>query len=134
MKTETVLIVDDDANTLKSLEFILTAAGFTVLTASNGVIALNLILDALKGRYPVRLIITDIQMPVLSGLDLIDRLRQMNAGIPVLVITAYRDGPLEGELRLRRCAEILDKPLNDETLIARVNDLVGRCEEQEVHT
>ena len=118
MTSWTVLVVDDDTNTLRSLEFVLSAAGFNVLTAANGVIALHLMLDAIKGMLPIRLILTDIQMPMLSGLEFIDQIRRLDAAIPIVAITAYRDRNLERELGRRGCTQILDKPLDDESLVA----------------
>jgi len=128
MPRTTVLVVDDDKNTLQSLDFILTAAGFDVLTATDGQSALARIRSGIGTPGSVRLLITDIQIPGHSGLELIDEIHRMRIGLPVLVITAYRDRHLEDELQSRGCTEVLDKPLDEERLIGRVKRSVARAD------
>src|SRR5512135_731130 len=102
MKRKHILIVDDDLNILRSMEFILEAADFEVSAGRNGQEALEKIKLA-ANHPPVDLLITDIQMPGLSGLQLIDEVQRMNLSIPVLVITAYGDQKLRRELAQRGC-------------------------------
>jgi DNA-binding response OmpR family regulator len=80
-----VLIVDDEPNILDLLRDVLEEEGFTVITASNGAAALYLI-----QRIPVALVLTDLMMPLVSGIDLAHQLRSIpeTATIPLLLMSA----------------------------------------------
>lgn len=119
MNRKHILIVDDDLNLLRSMEFILEAADFQVSAGRNGQEAL----DKIKGDptcTPFDLLITDIQMPGLTGAQLIDEMQRMNRSIPILVITAYGDQKLRRELSQRGCQHCLDKPFDEEKLLENV--------------
>jgi DNA-binding response OmpR family regulator len=122
-----ILLVDDDLNLLHSLEFILEAADFRVTAETNGQKALEKAIAARNDKIsPIDLLITDIQMPGLSGLQLIDELRRMNLSVPVLVITAYGDSKLRESLMRRGIHYCLDKPFHEEKLIEEVFRILGR--------
>jgi CheY-like chemotaxis protein len=80
-----VLIVDDEPDILAMLRDVLEEAGFMVLTAPDGKAAL-----ALLAHTPVELVLTDLMMPQLTGLQLAQQLRSdpQTAAIPVLVMSA----------------------------------------------
>jgi len=116
MNGKRVLIVDDDLNLLRSMEFILVAAGFGVSAGRNGREALEM-LRAAGERPPLDLLITDIQMPGLTGVQLIEEVRRVSPRLPILVITAFGDRKLMGELAERGCPHYLDKPFDEEMLL-----------------
>src|SRR6476660_6469002 len=80
-----VLIVDDEPHILDLLRDVLEDEGFTVITASNGAAALYLI-----QRSPVALVLTDLMMPFVSGIDLARQLHSspQTANIPLLLMSA----------------------------------------------
>lgn len=124
MDRKHILVVDDDLNMLRSMEFILEAADFRVTTGRNGKDGLEKILTA-RGHQAVDLLITDVQMPGLTGVQLIDELQRLNIALPLLVITAYGDQKLKSELARRGCPHCLDKPFNDEKLLQEVFRILG---------
>ncbi|OYZ18380.1 MAG: hypothetical protein B7Y39_13740 [Bdellovibrio sp. 28-41-41] len=77
-----ILIVEDDADLRSVIREQLDGAGYNVLEAANGQIALKIIAD-----QQVDLIITDIDMPIKNGLELLEEVKRDNAGIPVVVMT-----------------------------------------------
>ncbi len=79
-----VLIVDDEAGMRHSLQRLLGPAGYEVSTARSGAEALALVKET-----PFDVIVLDIQMPGLSGLDTLSRLREIDPKLPVVLITAY---------------------------------------------
>jgi CheY-like chemotaxis protein len=84
-----ILIVDDDHDLRESLREILEAEGFETIGASNGKEAL----DLLQSGQPLpRVILVDIMMPVMTGLEMVDRLRRVGplASTPVVLMTAFR--------------------------------------------
>jgi two-component system OmpR family response regulator len=80
---DTILIVDDEPNTLELLQLTLTKVGYTVLTAGSGTEALQVS----AARHP-DLIVLDLMMPDISGLDVIRELKKHYAKPPVIVFTA----------------------------------------------
>jgi phosphoserine phosphatase RsbU/P len=118
-----ILVADDELNMLRTLEFILEVAGYKVTGVKNGQEALDRILNANNSDSPIDLVITDLQMPGLNGMELIDELARLEVGIPIFVITAYGRSDLTKSLRNRAGIECIDKPIDDEELLDRVNRL-----------
>ncbi len=113
---------------LQTLKFILETANYRVTTAVDGQEALEEILAAQESYRPINLLITDIRMPGLTGLQLIDELNYLNIKMPILVITAYGDKTLFIKLMRAGCADYLDKPFDSRELVRRVGLLVERAE------
>ena len=124
MDRKHILVVDDDLNMLRSMEFILEAADFKVTTGRNGREGFEKIISA-RDHQAVDLLITDVQMPGWTGVQLIDELKRLNIALPLLVITAYGDQKLKSELARRGCSHCLDKPFNDEKLLQEVFRILG---------
>lgn len=118
-----LLVVDDDPDVRDSLGRALRCAGYAVTTAVHGADAL----DSLA-RRPVDLIVLDVLMPIVDGLDACRRLRARGDATPVLVLTA-RDGIDDRVLGLEAGADdYLVKPFHFAELLARVRALQRRGE------
>ncbi len=126
MSRKHILVADDEQNTLLTMQFILEVANYRVTTAENGREALDDILESRNTDSPIDLLITDIQMPGLTGLELIDEINQLKMDIPFLVITGYGNCELMAELRNKGCGGCLDKPINEEELVKSVAALLER--------
>jgi len=118
-----LLVVDDDPDVRDSLGWALRCAGYAVTTAVHGADAL----DSLA-RRPVDLIVLDVLMPIVDGLDACRRLRARGDATPVLVLTA-RDGIDDRVLGLEAGADdYLVKPFALRELLARVRALLRRSQ------
>jgi two-component system chemotaxis response regulator CheY len=86
---KTILIVDDSATMLMSLKTTLSMSGYLVETANNGQLAL----DKLKAGLKPNLIVTDINMPVMGGLEMIEKVRALPGCrfFPILTLTTESD-------------------------------------------
>src|SRR6185437_953333 len=116
-----LLVVDDDRDVRDSLHRALGYAGYAVATAANGAEALSAIALA-----PVDLIILDVLMPMVNGLDACRALRDRGDATPVLVLTA-RDAVDDRVAGLEAGADdYLVKPFALRELVARVNALLRR--------
>jgi two-component system response regulator MprA len=116
-----LLVVDDDLDVRDSLRRALGYAGYAVTTAANGAEALSAVSHA-----PVDLIILDVLMPMLNGLDTCRALRGRGVATPVLVLTA-RDAVDDRVAGLEAGADdYLVKPFALRELVARVNALLRR--------
>ena len=115
---ETVLLVEDEDSVRTMAARILTQRGYTVLEAANGAGALAL-LERHEG--PIDILVTDIVMPEMSGLELADRVAGLREGMPVLFVSGYAEGSLgEGHTG----ATLLNKPFRATELLATVRRLI----------
>jgi len=114
-RRETVLVVDDTPSTLEVLQRCLTAEGYTTYTAPNAVDALNL----LDGTF-VDLVITDLKMPKISGIDLIRHIRENYRDTAVMMITGYATVESAVEAVKNGAEEYVPKPFTDGELLAAV--------------
>jgi len=112
---ERVLVVDDSVPTLEVLERNLATEGYAVITASNVATAIELLQSA-----PVDLVITDLKMPKVTGLDLVRHVRENYKDTEVIMITGYPT--IEGAVEAVKTGadEYLAKPFTDIELLAAV--------------
>lgn len=118
----TLLIADDEPHIRSLVGAKLRAAGFNVIVASNGKEALD---HARKSRPA--LIITDFQMPLLSGFDMCQRLYEdpETAHIPAIMLTARGHKLSTGELAKTNIQLLMDKPFSPRDLLMNVYDMLG---------
>lgn len=83
-----VLVVDDEADFRKLMQFWLESKGYSVITAGNGKEAV----DITREKCPT-IIFMDVRMPVMDGGEAIKEIRVFNKDVPVIVISAYVDDP-----------------------------------------
>jgi DNA-binding NtrC family response regulator len=116
--TPRVLVVDDEQIIRESLSFILQKEGYEVEEAPNGQVAYKKIAE-----NPPDIVITDIEMPGMKGLDLLERAKQVSPQTFVIIITAY--GSIESAIQaLRKGAyDYILKPLDFDELVLRLRRL-----------
>lgn len=122
MKEEqTLLIVDDDPNILEVLDARFSAAGFTVLKADDAESALDLL-----NSHEVDLVISDIKMPNMSGIQLFTRIQATSPGLPVIFLTAY--GSIKEAVGAVQSGAVdyLTKPFDGKALVEKVKIHLGR--------
>jgi len=124
-RKETILVVDDTPSTLEVLQRSLTAEGYTTYTAPNGVDALNL----LDGTF-VDLVITDLKMPKISGIDLIRHVRENYKNTAVMMITGYATVESAVEAVKGGAEEYVPKPFTDGELLAAVRRVLDKLRQR----
>lgn len=108
---ETILIVDDEKNYLVVLEALLGNEGYEIITADNAVDALRLI-----GDSELDLVITDIKMPGMNGMDLLAAAKKINKEMPVIMMTAYGTIEMAVEAMKKDAYDYITKPFQNENL------------------
>lgn len=120
-------MAEDDALLRQLLANALRADGCEVIEARDGAELARcvdtLVLQPAEGE-PVDLIITDLRMPVVSGLEVLGRLRCRDWATPVILITAFGDQPTHVEATRLGAAVILDKPFDVRDLRSAVRRLL----------
>jgi len=110
-----VHVIDDDQASRESLSFLLQTANIDVQVHSSATAFLDLL-----AQFHAGCVITDVRMPGMSGIDLLRKLKDLNVDVPVIVITGHGDVPLAVEAMKIGAADFLEKPFDDEVLLASV--------------
>jgi two-component system nitrogen regulation response regulator NtrX len=122
-----ILIVDDERSILQSLEGLLSDEGFEVMTASNGYEALKII-DA----EPPDLVLLDIWMPGIDGIETLKEIKKDNPYINVIIITGH--GTIETAVKATKLGafDLIEKPLSIDKVIVTINNALNfrRLEEE----
>ncbi len=120
-ETKTILICDDKQNILEVLNDYFEAKGFTVVLSGSGEEALKLV----KAELP-DIILTDFKLPGFSGIDLIEKIHEIDTNLPVIVITAFGSIPSAVEAMEKGAFNYLTKPLDYELLSLLVERAIAQ--------
>ncbi|MBI4389126.1 MAG: response regulator [Nitrospinae bacterium] len=119
-----ILIIDDEKNVRDVIRLHLEQAGFHILEAGNGEEGIGVLKQG-DNMIAVGVILCDIRMPKVNGIEMIDYLKQQAPGIPIAVITGYPDTELAVSLLKKGVKDYLVKPIEKEKLLETVERLVA---------
>lgn len=120
-----VHVIDDDDAARESLEFLLRSAKLQVRTYDSAKGFLNAVSSLDSGC-----VITDVRMPEINGIELLRKVREMDIRLPVIVITGHGDVPLAVEAMRTGAIDFLEKPYDDDILLASVRSALGQADRQ----
>jgi PAS domain S-box-containing protein len=120
--TETLLVVEDEPALRNLARNFLKAQGYEVLTAANGQEALHMVRDH-RGA-PVRLVVSDVIMPVMGGVVMAEWLRSSNPDVKILFTSGYTDDAITQQEVAEKGAEFLPKPYTPATLANKVREML----------
>ncbi|MGB3900001.1 MAG: response regulator FixJ [Mesorhizobium sp.] len=124
MDNYVVHIVDDEEPVRKSLAFLLTMAGFTVRVHDSA----SSFLASAK-TVGKACLITDLRMPDMSGVELLEKLKETGTSIPAVVITGHGDVPMAVAAMKAGAVDFIEKPFEDETLVEAIKRAASQLEE-----
>jgi two-component system response regulator FixJ len=107
-----VHVVDDEEPARRSLAFLLTVAGFTVRIHESATAFLSVAGDLGSGC-----LVTDLRMPEVDGVELLQRMRVAGISMPTVVITGHGDVPMAVQAMKAGAVDFIEKPFEDEVLI-----------------
>lgn len=115
-----VYVIDDDAGMRDSLALLLSLRGFSTQVFANAA-------DVLKAYQPdwQGCMLIDVRMPGMSGLELLQELRQRGCSVPAVIITAHGDVATARAALKARAADFLEKPIDDDILIDVLRDAIN---------
>jgi two-component system, LuxR family, response regulator FixJ len=126
--SELVHIIDDDDALRDSLSFLLSSAGIKTKSYETATGYAN---DPERGACGC--ILTDVRMPGMSGIDLLRKLKSDGITVPVIVMTGHGDVPLAVEAMKLGALDFVEKPFDDDALIASVRSALGEAKRHSVH-
>jgi putative two-component system response regulator len=115
----TLLIVDDDPYVLESISILLKEYGYTVYTCQNAGDAVKMV-----EKIHVDVVLTDIRMPQVTGIELLQNIRAYNQQIPVILMTAYAELDVAVDAIKRGAFDFITKPYNPDYLLHTVEKAV----------
>ncbi len=120
--SKTILTIDDSASIRQMVAMTLTGAGLKVIEAGNGSEGYSK-----ATSQPVHAVITDLNMPVMNGLEFLRKFRQSPAGkgIPVILLTTESDEELKRQAREAGATGWIVKPFKQDQLLAVVRKVTG---------
>ncbi len=123
---ETILIVDDEKYILKAFKSMLTKIGYNVVTAQGGEEALEILRG---GRVRVDLVILDMIMPGMTGLDTYEHIKKFDKEIRVVLASGYSYEDIAEEILERGCTDFIQKPLDLAQVSEKIREMLSRkCE------
>lgn len=121
--SETVLLVEDEPSVRQLAAEVLRTYGYTVLEGTNGEEALHIVQG--RSRAPIHLLLTDIVMPRMGGMELVERLKSTRPDLrKVLFITGHADTPIPTQKTKGFRVEFLQKPFTPSYLAHKVRDML----------
>lgn len=119
----TVLLIDDDPGTLDTFRIILSLSHFDVVTADRGSQGIAIAL-----RLDPDLVLADLRLPDLSGVDVLRQLRQLGRSMPFVLMTAFGTTQSVVEAMRLGAADYVEKPISNEHLVELVEQTLQRAD------
>jgi two-component system response regulator FixJ len=126
---QAVYLIDDDEDVRRAVSFLLSTAGFSVRVYESAVH----FLEKLDG-LPQGCIVSDVRMPGLDGVELLGRLRERGATMPVIIMTGHGDVGLAVSAMKAGAVDFLEKPFDDDVLISAIQAALERLRASGVST
>ena len=122
-KSETILVVEDDADLREYISDVLRDLSYRVLTSRSAQAALTILLQE---DSKVDLLLTDVVMPGISGRELGRRAEQIKPGLKILYMTGYSRNAVVHQGRLDEGVNLLEKPVSQAKLAMRVREILDK--------
>jgi DNA-binding NtrC family response regulator len=120
LKKKTVLLVDDDLDFRRALKKVLERSGHKAATACDGQEAIDFL-----SEYAIDLVISEVRMPQLCGIELMEQVKRRRIGTPVIFLTAYGEVESYMDLMNMGAFEYLNKPVEEEEVLRVAQKAMG---------
>jgi DNA-binding response OmpR family regulator len=119
-----ILIVDDEPNFRLAVSVVLRKAGYEVYESKDGEDALRRILETQSEDKSYDLLLLDLLMPEMTGMELIDELNKKGISVPILIVTACTNGEIIRNVTNIGEGDILQKPFEPRELRRRIEEIL----------
>jgi two-component system NtrC family response regulator len=119
---DTILIVDDEKNYLVVLEALLSPEGYEIMTSDKAQEALRLIQES-----DIDLLLTDMKMPGMTGMELLEEVKKIKPEVPVIMMTAYGTIEMAVEAMKKHAYDYITKPFQNEELKLTISKALENC-------
>jgi two-component system response regulator FixJ len=119
-----VHVIDDDDAARHSLKFLIECAGYRVADHDSAIAFLGAL--PADGKLEPGCIVTDVRMPDMTGLELLDRLKQLGVAEPIIVITGHADVPMAIQAMKAGVVDFIEKPFADDAILTVIREALDR--------
>jgi len=119
-----ILVIDDEEDVREVLRLHLESAGYNVLEAEDGEEGIKIVRSE-DNMINIGVILCDIRMPKVNGVECVDFLKKEARGIPVVMVTGYPDTEMAAAFLKKGVKDYLVKPVEKEKLLAVVSKIVS---------
>lgn len=119
-KNRLILIAEDIDTNYEFLKYLLGRSGFETLHAMNGANAV----EFCRNNEKIGLILMDIKMPVMDGIEATRLIKQFRTGVPIIAITAFAQTVEENLMRKAGCVDVIAKPFRKEELLFKISKYI----------
>ncbi len=124
----TLVVADDDPEMSELIASVMASRGYSVLRFGDGQELFAHIVDVMAGKASKpALVVSDLRMPGMTGLEVIVALKASGLGVPVILITAFGDPELHARARDLGAAAVLDKPFDMTALEVAIREVAARA-------
>lgn len=117
----TILIVDDDEAVRFAISLLVQTCGWAAKEFGSA----EEFLDGHDGKHESCCLVMDLNMPGMSGADLVEELLNTSRWLPVIVVTGFPDSPLAARVRRAGVRAVLKKPFNDQLLLGHIRQALA---------
>jgi two-component system response regulator (stage 0 sporulation protein F) len=121
MSKEKILVVDDDDGVREMLADFLGLLGYQPVLACNGREALNLLKE-----HQISLVVSDIKMPVMDGMELLREIKKQHTDLGVILITGYEPDYSQASVKEAGASDYLTKPFSIDVIERKIRSLMDR--------
>lgn len=118
-----IYVIDDDDAMRDSLNFLLDSSGYSVTLFDDA----QRFMEALPG-LAFGCVVSDVRMPGIDGIELLKRMKAQHSPFPILIMTGHGDVPLAVEAMKLGAVDFLEKPFEDDRLVAMIETAIGQAE------
>ncbi|MCD6272579.1 MAG: response regulator [Deltaproteobacteria bacterium] len=115
-----ILFVDDEKKIIKTYLRMLRKLPWTLFIASNGINALEIL-----EKERIDLVVTDIKMPNMHGLELVAKIREQDHNLPIIICSAYKGMKADQDLVYYNVSAFMDKPVDQDALLNKIKELIA---------
>jgi len=119
---ETILLIEDEEPLLNLMKLFLESNGYTVLTATDGLMAIDVYTHHADD---ISLVLTDVGLPYLGGISVIQRLRKLNPSLPALLASGYLTEHQQRDAQQLGVEKIIAKPYQPNNVLARIREALA---------
>ncbi len=123
--TETILLVEDDADSRKVTKIILENAGYHVIEAADGQEAIE---KFLQYNDSIDFLLLDVVIPIKSGKEVCDEIKQIRPDIKALFVSGYTADIISSKGLLREGLEFITKPAPPQELLKKIREILGKTD------
>ena len=120
-----IMIVEDEEPIVFSMSFVLRRKGYQVSAAQDGQQALDMLTEFMRADEVPDLLICDMNLPVLTGIELIQKMHEVGVMLPIVAVTGGATAEIIHNLKVNGCTSVVTKPFDTHLIIEIIEEILS---------